>query len=290
MKLFTMSLRATRSNLGALAMTLLISSSVLAVEVEPMRVEKTIPLRQPAQEQLTVTNPRDQAVGVQISAGPYRSPQPELNVPSAESWLHFEPARFTLAPGASTTVRIRIEPPEAVANDTAGEYLAAILVDQLPAEESKPAEGSRLSIVPRLALPVYLQMEGRQRVQVELADVSLKSIQGMAQSGAPPQDFGGAPELLRIDTALRNRGSVHVRLTGTYALFRESGEMVRSGPLGRTVPILASAALNLPTLLPLPAPGKYKLALTFSGAEQELLQREIPFEIAGDGRITQEKK
>ena len=269
-----------------------------------MRLEQTVSSTQPAQAELTVSNPLDHAVGVRMSAGPYRAPasaeggltrrlgapEPNSNIPSAEGWLHFQPDRFTLAPGASTTVQVRIEPPEAVANDTAGEYLAAILVDQLPAEESsahpEQAEGSRLSVVPRLALPVYLQVEGHLRIQVELADVSLRSVRGMAQrrSGEP------APELLRIDTALKNRGTVHVRLTGTYALFRATGEMVRSGPLGRTAPILASATLRLPTLLPLPEPGRYKLALTVSGADPELLQREIPFEITGDSRIVQEGK
>lgn len=256
-----------------------------------MRLEQTISLDQQEQATLTVSNPLDHPVAVQISAGPYRSFQPELRIPSSETWLHFEPGRFTLAPHASTTVQIQINPPPAISNDTAGEYLAALVIDQLPAEEPGAAQGSRVTVVPRLAIPVYLQVRGREQVAVELADVSLKILQQ-------------EPSLLRIDTTLRNKGTIHVRLTGSFALFDETGKLVRSGPLGKTVPILPSADLSVPTLFPTPPAGRYKLALTvesgsspraavrlpLAAAAGPLLQREVPFEITEDGRVTREKK
>lgn len=262
-----------------------------------MRIEETVSLGQPAPAELKVSNPLDHAVGVRISAGPYRAFQPDQKIVSAENWLHFEPDHFTLAPGASTTVQVRMDPPEAVANDTAGEYLAAIVIDQLPAEEpatepsadlqpSSTIGSSKLSIIPRLALPVYLQIQGREKVEVELADVSLQVGQEMAQS----ESGETAPELLRINTSLKNRGTVHVRLTGTFALFSDKGDLVRSGPLGKTVPVLASSTLVLPTLFPLPPPGHYKLALTVENGSAALLQKEIPFEITGDGQIHTEKR
>ncbi len=281
----------------------LLLTPVFAVEVEPMRIEQTISLSEPAQAALTVTNPLRQPVGVQVSAGPYRAFQADQKILSAERWLHFEPARFTLAAGASTTVQVRIEPPPAIANDTAGEYLAAIVIDQLPAEEppvhpeqadhpSTEAQGdrrvegtARLSIVPRLALPVYLQIKGREKIDVQLSDVSLKITRELAQNESGEL----APELFRIDTSLKNAGTVHVRLNGTFALFEENGRLVQSGPLGKTLPILPSSTLVLPTLFPLPEPGRYKLALTVENGP-DLLQKEIPFEITGNGQIIENRK
>lgn len=252
-----------------------------------MRVERSISLQEPAAGEMTISNPGDRPVGVKVSAAPYRSFQPGLVIPSAEAWLSFEPSVFTLAPGASTTVRYQVQPPEAIARDTAGEYLAAILIDQLPAEAPVPATGSTVTIVPRLAIPVYLQIQGREKVAVEISGLEVSVYENQAENtdGQPP------PQLLRIDTTLKSAGTVHVRPVGTFALFdTQKNTLFRAAPLGRTVPLLPSASLSVPTLLPLPPAGKYRLTLTLEAGLPEPLQKETSFEITEDGTLLQEKK
>lgn len=258
-------------------------TTVLAVEVEPARLELTIPMDQPTQGDLKVTNHAKRAVDVRISTGPYRFFQPGLRLPSAERWFRFEPEKFTLAPGASSTVTFSITPPSNVIRDTAGEYLAAILIDELPAGSGESGVGGRgsgetlqtasgtITLVPRFALPVYLKIQGRERTSVILADVSVR--------------LNPTPEFLKIEVVLKNEGSVHVRPTGTVAILQPGGGLVSAYPLGKGVPLLPTATLKVPTLVPLPSPGQYKAVVTVEVQPGELLQKEVPFEVTPEGDV-----
>ena len=250
-----------------------------------MRVQQSISLQEPAQTDLTLSNPTDRAVNVRMSAGVYRSFQPGLIFASAERWLSFDPPSFTLAPRASTTVHLHIQPAAAAAQDTAGEYLAAILIDQLPVEVSAAAAGSStVTVVPRLAIPVYLQIQGRERIEVEIRNLFV-SVDSSDSKEAEDEETPPAPQL-RIDATLKNRGTVHARPAGTYTLFNaQNGTLLRSVPLGRTFPLLPANDLKVPTWLPLPRAGRYRLALTLEPGAGEILQKEISFEITDDGQI-----
>jgi P pilus assembly chaperone PapD len=262
-------------------------TTALAVEVDPMRIERSIPLKEPTEGELTLSNPGAQAAGIRISASHYRSFQPDLPISSAEKWIRLEPSSFTLAPGASTMVRYRIEPPAEILQDTAGEYLASILVDQLPADPVERPTANRVNIVPRLAIPVYLQVEERRQVAIQIKKVELSTL----QSGAQESGEELPPELLRIDTTLRNAGTVHVRPVGQFSLFdAEKGTLVRGTPLGKTAPILASADLTVPTLFPLPTAGPYRLVLTLEPGAGEMLQKEVFFEVTEGNEIVVREK
>ena len=115
-------------------------NAALAVEVEPMRLERTIPINRPSQGILKITNRSLTPVQVRIQPSHYRFSQAalKLNLPSSQAWFTFEPDLFTLAPGAFSSVTYTITPPANVTQDTAGEYLAAILVDTLPVVEEPP--------------------------------------------------------------------------------------------------------------------------------------------------------
>lgn len=255
--------------------------SALAVDVEPARLELAVPLEEVTRAELTITNHGGKPVGVRLSAGPYRHFQQGLAIPTAEDWITLDPPFFTLAPGAASTVAALIQPPAALLDDPAGEYLAAILVDELPAEPAPAAAGgAHVHVVPRIALPVYVQIQGRQRMEVEITDLSAQVSEPLSATGArrPAQR-------LRMDTTLRNLGSVHVRPSGNLALFREDGRIVMAVGLGKSPPLLPTATLTLPTILPLPAPGRYKAVVTVEAQDGQLLQREHRFEVTEEGDV-----
>lgn len=264
-------------------------SPAFAVEVEPVRLELTIPPDQPTQANLQVTNHSSKAVQVRLSADQYRSFDPNLHLPSAQAWLHFEPDNFTLAAGVTSRVRLEITPPDNLLADSAGEYLAAILVDELPLNEStaeKQESRSTITVVPRFAMPVYLEIEGRQLRQIQVQQVSVR--------GDP-----ASKSVLQVATTLLNPGTVHVRPTGTIGLFLKSGGLSQAHPLGKSVPLLPGASLSIPTLIPMPPPGQYKAVVTVSATniggsanlsggdvgEGKLLQKEVSFEITPEGEV-----
>jgi len=278
--------------------TILFPSVALAVEVEPPRLELAISPTEPTAGGLEIRNPGDKSVEVRVTPGPYRFLQPGLKLPSCQDWLRFEPDRFTLAAGATATVAYSIQPPENLGADAAAEYLAAIQVDQFPAEESvrpeqavhpstnaqgeRRVEGptapkARLTIVPRIALPVYLMIQGREKVDVELAAVEPRVQEGKAR-------------LLRLDTTLKNRGTVHARPSGTFALFQGDGQMHRAGPLGKGIPVLPGTSLTLTSYIPLPPPGPYRLVTTLETEGQELLQKETRLEITEEGEVVRQRE
>ena len=262
----------------------LFSSVALAVEVEPSRLELKVPANQPTRGELQISNPGRQPVEIRLSAGPYRFLDPALKLPSCQDWFKFEPNRLTLAAGAATTVAYTVTPPANLDIDTAGEYLGAILVDQLPAEAEKKPEGkAHLTVVPRLALAVYVMIEGKERTEVNLVGVKV----GRFESRAPHKETRERPtDLLQIDVTLKNNGTVHVRPSGTYALFDAEDHLVRANPLGKGMPLLPTAGMTIPALLPMPPAGKYRLLTTIEVREGTVLQKENLFEVTSEGAVT----
>jgi hypothetical protein len=116
---------------------------------------------------------------------------------------------------------------------------------------------------------------------VEIADLSAQ----VAQPLAGTEVRGVSAELLRLDTTLKNLGSIHTRPTGNLAVFDEGGRVVRAVGLGKSPPLLPTATLTLPTILPFPAPGRYKAVVTVEAQEGHLLQREHRFEVTEEGEV-----
>ena len=254
--------------------------TAFAVEVQPSRLELTISTDQPAQAKLQVINPSQKAVHVRIQTGPYRFLDPGIPMPSAEGWFSFEPESFILAPSATSEVTLHVAPPDNVARDTAGEYVAAILIDEMPADNDERPAGeprAKITIIPRFALPVYLMIQGRELIRVELAEASVRST-------AFSLDKGGQP-LLRAEAILRNSGSVHVRPTGTLTILHKEGGLYQAHTLGKSLPLLPGGRLTIPAVLPLPPVGFYKAIITIEPNPGQMLQKEIPFEVTSQGEI-----
>ena len=253
-------------------------ATAFAVEVRPARLELSIPADQITQGTFEISNHNSKAVEVRIAGAPYRFLEENLTFPSAQTWLSFEPSTFTIGAGSSTTVRFSIAPPQNVAFDTAGEYLAAVLIDELPLAEPEIAEGAtpgsgHVTVVPRFALPVYLTIQGREKVDLEITEISLRSKE------TPSQRF------LKIDTTLKNRGTVHARPSGHLTILQVTGETVFTSPLGKGLPVLPTGTLLLTAASPMPPPGKYKAVVTVESQSETLLQKERLFELDENGKI-----
>lgn len=254
--------------------------AAFGAEVEPHRLELTIPTDQPTQGKLAVTNASPRSVSIRVQADSYRFLGEKPAVPSAQGWFSFEPQTLLLAAGATSEVAFHITPPANVMSDPAGEYVAAILVDELPAapDEHPGAQGqSHITIVPRFALPVYLILEGRELVKVEFPELSVKLVQSRLEEKAP--------FLIRFEAVLKNEGSIHVRPIGTISILHEDGQPYQSASLGKSLPILPGEKLRIPALIPLPPVGRYKAVVTITPNPGEILQKEIPFEVTPEREV-----
>lgn len=297
---------------------MLFIGSAYAVDIDPSRIELAVSYQQTPEGDLTISNQSPRTVEVRIKTDGYRYFQAGPALPSCRDWLKFDLPSFTLGAGASTRVHYRVDFPENIAQDTAAEYVAAILVDQLPVEDASnlpypkpemPAPGvmsaknisgieppttstssikasGKITIVPRIALPVYIQIKERSQVNLELEEVSMKKGQEMAvgPSGEP------APELIRFDVRLSNSGTVHVRPAGNYAVFKEDGSLLKAGSLGKSLPILPGYKLTVPMLLPIPPQGQYRTVITIDAGQEKLLQKELFFEVSAIGDLTELKE
>ncbi len=262
-----------RRVLCALAMIGLWSSPAFAVEVQPQRLELAISGEESTRGELTITNHAPHPVQVHLSTGPYRFLQPTTaQPPSAEDWFSFEPSEFTLAAETSATVTYQILPPPSASGESTGEYVAAILVDERPASETDPTAGAQITVVPRFALPAYLTIRGRERMEIEIVEVAVRQAQSHG--------------LVRVETTLRNRGTVHFRPSGTVAILKEeTGRLAETKLLGKGLPLFPQATDQIPTLLPLPAPGRYRVVVTLTLGPDQLLQKETRFEIGPEGKV-----
>ncbi|PIQ83007.1 MAG: hypothetical protein COV76_00705 [Candidatus Omnitrophica bacterium CG11_big_fil_rev_8_21_14_0_20_64_10] len=309
---------------GSLCLLGCLAGTARAVEVQPTRLEMTLPADQPTEGELEVTNHGGVPVEVRVQSAPYRHFQAGLHIPSAQDWFLFKPEKFLLAPGVTSNVRFTVTPPANVAADSAGEYLAAILVDELPAPLpvfEGPASGNALAIhhsegapmpakepetalpeppaertgkvtiVPRFALPVYFQIEGKERVGVELTNLTVEDERPIPDPnlGIPATE---TPQRLRLEVTLRSTGTVHVRPDGTFAILQADGGFVQGGRLGRAFPLLPTATLTIPAWTALPGTGSYRLIVTVDAEDihgerlGELLQKEISFTVSESGAVT----
>ena len=254
--------------------------SALGVEVQPARAELTISAEQPTEGNFKLTNSSSRPVRVRIASGVYRSFSPGTSVPSAQGWLSFQPEELTMAPWTSSIIWYTVTPPPTIQQDTAGEYLAAILIDEFPEEEGNqanpsgaesPAANGRLTVVPRFAMPVYLKVKGKERVDVEISNLSLKPTK--------------TPELFLVEISLKNQGTIHVRPGGSLVILDAGGNLLTTYPLGKTFPLLPSATMTIPAFVSLPKPGRYTALAMVDVQGEEPLQKEVPFEVGSNGRL-----
>lgn len=199
---------------------------------------------------------------------------------TASPWVQFSPSQIVVEPKSSATLKVIITVPLGAQ----GGYYTMPVFEALPVRDEPKAAGSvenssRASIGIRFRGLIMLATEDANEYNIEV----------MGGKVAPPTD--ATP--LEVDIDVRNRGTVHVRLQGSFAILDEKGALAGRGKLesSRFLPgqrnILKAAWAS--TL----APGKYTALVTFSydriSMEPVSLSYEIPFVVVAPAKVASSK-
>lgn len=254
-----------------------------AVEIEPLRVEVTGEPGQPVTTTLTLTNHQTQPIRVHAHTSAYRyvftahtilpTAVDAQQLPSCQSWITINPEEVLLAAETSGTVTLTMAIPKTAADSSAGEYVASVLVDEQverPSTTTASAGASTLTVLPRIAIPVYVMLEGRNAPDGRIA--------AFTASGGP------TPTTVRLLLTLANDGQTHLRPTGTLLVTNAQREVVYRGGLGRTGPIFPRFQEGIPVLMPL-APGRYTAVATAELGGSTPAQRELTFTVTEHGQV-----
>ena len=253
-----------------------------AVDIDPLRLEVIGEPGQPVTATLTLVNHQAQPILVHAHPSPYRYvftahtvPPTEAaarTLPSCQSWITIQSEELPLAAQASGALTLTITIPKAAAETPAGEYVASVLVDEQVERTAStaPAGASTLTILPRLAIPVYVMLEGRNAPGGRIAAFT---------AGAGP-----APTVVRLLLTLANDGRTHWRPSGTLLVLNAAQDVVYRGGVGRTGPIFPRFQEGIPVLIPLAA-GRYTAVATVDVEGATPLQRELAFTVTEHGQV-----
>ena len=181
------------------------------VAVSPPFVEMQLTEGRSDVQALKLFNFSDQAVQVEVLAGNWDFDESnnvrivEPTEQSLDQWLLINPLRFEVAPGGFQTVRLAARPRVA---PEPGEHRAMVFLRQLPTDA---ATNSTFRALFRIGVAVYGYMGEVQRV-AELHDVSL----------------GVNGSTVRVDFDISSTGNAHIRMGGSYAVWRE-GDLTEQG-------------------------------------------------------------
>jgi hypothetical protein len=194
--------------------------------------------------------------------------------------VQFSPSEIVVEPKSSATVKVIITVPLA----TQGGYYTMPVFEAMPVKDGSGAVFPKEN---RATTSIGIRFRGLIMLTIEDANEYNLEVQGGGV--VPPTD--STP--LEIDIDVRNRGTVHARVQGNFAILNEKGALAGRGKLegSRFLPgqrniLKAAWAGSL-------APGKYTAHITLSydriNMEAATLVYEIPFVVAAPTPIAGSK-
>lgn len=190
---------------------------------------------------------------------------------SASMWVQFTPADVIIEPRSSATVKALITVPQSAAG---GYYTSprfeAVAVDA--GTPATPAPGTtRARITVRFQGLLLFTTEEAVEYNIEV----------MSGSITPPTS--SSPLEMELD--VRNRGTAHARVRGTFALLDKSGKIIGRGKAAEKKYMPGQRNTFKASWLGEPPAGKYIAVITLSydrvGMEAATLVYELPFEVGG---------
>lgn len=193
---------------------------------------------------------------------------------SASPWMQFSPSEVIVEPHNSANVKAIITVPLAAT----GGYYTMPVFEALPIK-SEAASGS--------AATASIGIRFRGLVMLATEDANEYVVEIMGGKVLPPT----ASTPLELDIDVRNRGTVHARVVGVFAILDAKGGLAGRGKIeaskflpGQRNMMKAPWAGELPT-------GRYTAVVTLSydrvGMESATLVYELPFEVGQPGRVAQ---
>lgn len=157
---------------------------------------------------------------------------------SASSWLLYSPGEASVMPGTIHQIRVTIVVP---VNATAGDHLAALVVEQRP-DSIKYEQNVRQMIV-----------------RYRMASVFYIKVAGLTKKGNFENLFAeSTPNGIVVTPHLKNEGNSMIRPTASMTILDMNGKAVADVPEAETLPILAGAETARSLLIEKALPvGKY---------------------------------
>ena len=243
-----------------LAFTFFVSSTAGAVEIDPLRLEHTLDAGKNYSGSFRLKNTSESSIIITPSTGAYRyifshetiAPKEtaKKSLPSCQTWFQFNQSEIKLEPGVSADISFIIKVPVTAAQ----EHLCCVIFEERVSRDKKaskdrPGDGKvSMNIIPRFIIPVYVVIKGTEKISAEIKELT----------AAREPKKGGA----LITLSIENTGNCHLRPSGTLAFFDEKGEIVKTVPIGKFLPIFPGYQESVPVLCPGLPPGKYSCVAT----------------------------
>jgi P pilus assembly chaperone PapD len=256
-------MRKTLATAAALACLLAASGTAGAqvlAQVNPARLSLSAPAGVPLSRDIQVSNLGTGAVNVRMRLSDWRTnAEGELSLAPAGStpgtlkgMIEFSPDSFTLSPGATLWVHVRLTPRADGAPTRWG-----ILLGEFKALEPDIVPGGR----------------GRVELGTSFVISRLPADAAIASLGDPVLRRA-ASDSLEVAWTVRNAGQRHFSLDAKFTLADSSGAPLTTGDSSAGV-LLPGSARDLTWGCGVPAPGRYRVSLTLDDGSGHPLASEV---------------
>jgi len=280
--------------------------SVYGIDVEPSRIELTLPAGSEQKLNLKLANRTADISIVSVKTGEYRfllsagsitpankSIKESLN--SCESWLSTQLTNLLINPASEKDCNIVIKVPK----NAKGEYAACIIFDQAsPVEKTKiesdnendnetigDNEGAMsfdMNLIYRRSIPIYIFVEGTTEIKGEITKVDFEEIP-IKESNLSPT------KTIKINVTFNNTGSRHVRIKGNAVIMDSQGNIIKTVPTGKTLPVFPGFGEVIPLFFsgyPQKS-AQYTAVITLDLGDNVIVQKEANFSITQKGSLAQ---
>lgn len=234
-------------------------AQVLA-QVNPVRLSLSAPAGVALRRDIQVSNLGTEPVDVRMRMSDWRvNDQGELSLAPAGStpgslmgMVEFSPDTFSLSPGATLWVHVKLTPP---AQGPATHW--GILLGEFRAKQPDLVPG------------------GRGRVEVGTTFLLSRLPLDAAQATlAEPVLSNSGRDSLEVEWPVRNSGERHFSLEANFALMDSTGARVATGASSAGI-LLPGSRRDLGWFCPVPAPGRYRLTISLDDGSGRPLVSEV---------------
>ncbi|RJP56370.1 MAG: hypothetical protein C4541_12440 [Candidatus Auribacter fodinae] len=280
-----------------------LSNSAYAVNVEPLKMELSIPAGTTKEVTLNLSNKAPEAVSIEASTSTYRfmlsensvlpeGKQPADLLASCESWISLAQSSLVVNPGEQQVLNFTISVPQ----NASGEYAACILIDELSGSAQPPeildsdnealGVDLNLEMVYRRSIAIYVFVEGTTSIQGEILGITITD---MSTEELVKENFQFKANNLKFLITLHNSGTRHIRAKGNIIIFNNAGEPIDSLQSGITLPVFPGFSERIPVFWPVPeipeGGQQYTAVVTLDLGDGNIVQSETNFSVNEKGFI-----